>query len=254
MPTISSEITSVDTLQIKPAAEAFAGGHLSATELVSDTPAAVGDAWEMSQLNWGAMALCIILGLLFMRRYISVFPYISGGFFRWKEILNMENNMRLSRERNSVAFASVPICIICISRLDVINAEFMAGLTPGMKTLAIFGILLSFLAARWFFGLTVPTRRMRGDTSRAAEGAWRNFSIALSSILLLLTIIYSISSSCAHIAESASIYAIIILWVIFLLRKYQIMAYDCGQFKSFLYLCAVEILPAVMLVASILYL
>lgn len=254
MPTISSEITSVDTLQIRPAAEAFTGGRLNVGAQVSDSFTATNDLWDMSQLNWGAMAVCIILGLLFMRRFISVFPYIAGGFFRWKEILNMENNMRLSRERNSVAFASVPICIICISRLDLINAEFMAGLTPGMKTLAIFGILLAFLAVRWFFGLTVPTRRLSGNTARAAEGSWRNFCIALSSALLLLMIIHSISTACAEFAESVSIYAVILLWAMFLLRKYQIMAYGCGQFKSFLYLCAVEILPAAMLVASILYL
>ncbi len=253
MPTISSEITSVDTLQIKPAAEAFVSGNLNAGLIPDNTPPTF-DPWEMSQFNWIAAAVCIILGLLFMRRYISVFPYVMGGFFRWKEILNMENNMRLSRERNSVAFISAPICIICISRLNVINADFMTALTPEMKTLSIIGILVAFIAVRWFLGPVVPARRLRGNTARAADGVWGNFCITLSTVLLILMIIHSISNDCARIAESAAIYAIIFLWAIFLLRKYQIIAYDCGQFKSFLYLCAVEILPAAMLVASILYL
>ncbi len=254
MPTISSEIISVDTLQIKPAAQAFEGGQLYTGAPAAEQIQAAADTWSLSALNWGLMAFCIILAIIAMRRYISVFPYVSGGFFRWKEILNMENNMRLSRERNSVAAAAVPICLVCVSRLNLINAGFMDALTPGMKTLSIIGILLAFLAVRWLFSLAIPSGRLRGNTARAADGAWGNFTIALSSALLLLLVIRSVSDGCAQTAESISLYVTAFLWVVFLVRKYQILAYDCGQFKSFLYLCGVEILPAAMLVVSSLYL
>ena len=111
---ISSQITSVDTLQVKSATEAFVQGYLPTHDGTLLGTVASPDLWGTSPLNLGLMALCIIFILLFFRRFISIFPHISRGMIRWKEVLTMENNMRLSRERDSVAAVAVPVICVCV--------------------------------------------------------------------------------------------------------------------------------------------
>ena len=64
----------------------------------------------------------------------------------------------------------------------------------------------------------------------------------------------SISAQYIGFSRKAAIIGSGVLWFVFLFRKYQIMVSDDGHFIAFLYLCAVEILPAVMLVVSMFYL
>lgn len=250
---VSAYITSVDTLQTRPAAEAFVQGSLpSGEETVQAVQAA--DLWGTSSLNWGLMALCIILILLFLRRFISVIPYVAGGMARWREIVTMEGNMRLSRERDSVAAIAVLITCVCISRLDLFQAQFIHALAPGIRTLAVVGTVLAALLVRGLIIMALPSRRMRGDTAKAAGRAAYNLIILISAWLIILTVIYSISAQYIGFSRKAAIIGSGVLWFVFLFRKYQIMVSDDGHFIAFLYLCAVEILPAVMLVVSMFYL
>lgn len=74
---ISSQITSVDTLQVKSATEAFVQGYLPTHDGTLLGTVASPDLWGTSPLNWGLMALCIILILIFSdvsSRYFRIFP------------------------------------------------------------------------------------------------------------------------------------------------------------------------------------
>lgn len=247
---ISSQITSVDTLQVKSATEAFVQGYLPTHDGTLLGTVASPDLWGTSPLNWGLMALCIIFILIFFRRFISIFPHISRGMIRWKEVLTMENNMRLSRERDSVAAVAVPVICVCVSRLDLFHASYIDPAEPGMKTLIVSGMILGFLLVRGMISLMLPARKLRSETARAAGRTAYNFIIVLSVVLLALTVVHSLSRSCAVFSVKAALISSGVLWGLFLLRKYQIMASDAGHFAAFLYLCAVEILPAAMLVVS----
>ena len=246
----SSQITSVDTLQTMPAAEAFTDGRLRTGSGLGDMAAQATDLWGTEPLNWAFMALCILLILLFLRRFISVFPHITAGMLRWREILTMENNMRLCRERDSVAAVSVPVICICVSRLDLFHAPYIDSAAPGMKTLTVSGMILATLLVRWFLAAVLPARRLRSDTARAAGSSAYNFVILLAAGLLTLTLVRSISSDFAAFTTRTAAVFSGLLWAVFLLRKYQIMASDAGPFAAFLYLCTVEILPAVLLAGS----
>ena len=151
MPTISSELFSVDTLQILPAEDAFVQGHFLMPEengqlqTYSEIPGQeYGDQWNASRVNWWITALAILLVILYLRRFTSILPHISRGVLRWREIISMEGNMRLCRERDSVAAAALLISFVCVSRLDLLPAEFLAALTPGWKTLASAGVIVGY--------------------------------------------------------------------------------------------------------------
>ena len=253
MPTISSEITSVDTLQIRPVSEAFAQGQLF-MHTTTEQSIPTTDLWGTSPLNWALMALCIVLLLISMRRFISVLPSIWNTLFRWREIVSIEGNMRLSRERNSVALASIFICSLCISRLGLFHNKFLSALSPGFQTLAIIGILCAYLLARWIAGAVTPTGKIRFDTAKISGHGGANFFILETFFLAIGITILAISSSCLpHIKTAAYIFTGL-LFTVNLIRRYQIITQDCGFFTAISYLCSVEILPAVLLVISLVYL
>lgn len=255
MPTVSADITSVDTLQIGPAAEAFSEGELLLEPAGKEISVQVNaDVWHTSTLNTGLAALCMILLILFLRRLVTVMPHISAGLFRWKKLVSMEDNMRLSRERDSVATVCVPTAMMCISRLDMVRADFITPLTPGMKTLAIMGLISGFLLVRKIFAAVFPERKFRHDSCKAGNKAGYDFLILLTVCYLILILAGSFSDGWMEFAHKASYYVTGALWGIFLIRKMQIMDTNDGQFTAFLYLCTVEILPAGLLVASIVYL
>ena len=255
MPTISSEMTSVDTLQIQPAAGAFRSGRILMPHDDTDSILTMtADQWGTSALNWGLMALCIILVILYLRRLISVLPYVSGGMLRWREFLALEGNMRLSRERDSVAVVSVLTVSVCVARLGLLRADFLESLQPGMRTLATAGIVSAFIILRAVLAAVAPTGKMRSDTARLAGRCGANFIIIYAIALLILLIISSISTGCLDFSITAAYYVTGAIWLLYLLRKYQIMSQDAGQFTAILYLCGIEIIPAVLLVVSMIYL
>lgn len=253
MPTISSEITSVDTLQIRPVSEAFAQGQLFMHANTEQSIPAT-DLWGTSPLNWALMAFCIVLMLISMRRFISVLPTIWRPFFRWREIVSIEGNMRLSRERNSVALASIFICGICVSRLGLFHNKLLSALSPGFQTLAIIGTLCAYLLVRWIAGVLTPTGKIRFETAKISGHGGTNFFILETFFLVIGITILAISGSCLpHIKTAAYIFTEL-LFIVNLIRRYQIITQDCGFFTAILYLCSVEILPAALLVISLVYL
>ncbi len=268
---ISSGITSADTLQILPAADAFVSGKFLMREYrpspediflpehAGEAVAGIcqadgnvrGDAWEFSRLNTGLTALCVILVILYMRKFVTILPYLSGGILRWKKLAELENNMRLGRDRDAVALPASVILCVCASRLELVSPDFIGGFTPGLKTLAVSGIIIAFLLVRLFMSVLVPHRRIGGSTLSAASGIGCDFLIMLSSVLLFLLIPVSVSNACLPFARTLAMVSAAAMWMLFIVRKHQIMLSGCGHLQAFLYLCAVEIIPAAMLVASV---
>lgn len=240
-------------MQIRPVSEAFAQGQLF-MHANTEQSIPVTDLWGTSPLNWALMAFCIVLMLISMRRFISVLPTIWRPFFRWREIVSIEGNMRLSRERNSVALASIFICGICVSRLGLFHNKLLSALSPGFQTLAIIGILCAYLLVRWIAGVLTPTGKIRFETAKISGHGGTNFFILETFFLVIGITILAISGSCLpHIKTAAYIFTGL-LFIVNLIRRYQIITQDCGFFTAILYLCSVEILPAALLVISLVYL
>lgn len=271
---VSSEIYSADTLQVLPAEDAFVSGELLLPEYepsVDDifqpagqatviqvpdgaNPSLQPDDWSASPVNWISIAVASILVVLYMRRFVTVLPYLAGGIFRWKKLAELEYNMRLSRDRDALILPSALIMIVYLSLLDILSPSFMDGLSPGMKTAATFGVCTAFFILRWILILVTPSRKIHRDSLNAANGAGGDFLIMAAAFLSLLVILRASFPAYAGLAGTASYYVTGALWVVFLIRKKEIIAADAGQLQAFLYLCSVEILPAVLLVASMMIL
>lgn len=250
MPTLSSEMTSADTLQIRPIAEAFVQGHLY-TQNTASSFTQLAESWIDYPANWIMMGIAIILILLYFNRFIDIIPHVVSGIFRWKKILVLENNMSLYRERNAIAAVSAIVMCLCISRLDLLKGSVTDLLSPGARTPAVFGVVFGILLCRAVIIRIFPHGGMKSDLVKAANHSIFDFLIITTCIYVLLTITIPLSGEYSPFISNVAIYLTILLWLLFLLRKCQIIASGDGQFKAFLYLCTIEILPAVLLAALI---
>ena len=107
---VSAEIFSVDTVRIEPVSQAFRTGQLNMSSVPLDVPV-IAKGWADLPVNWITIAVCTIAVIIFLNSFIGLMPYIFGGFLRWKEIVHLENSVRLTRDRNTIAIIAFLIIV-----------------------------------------------------------------------------------------------------------------------------------------------
>ena len=113
-----------------------------------------------------------------------------------------------------------------------------------------FAVFASYLLLRFMMTWLFRPQKLPKKTYVAADKASRSFFIVYTLILLAMGGVFGI----ADVNDSVSRYAMLcvsaLIYALFMLRKLQIFASGCSFFAAFLYLCALEILPTGVLVAS----
>ncbi|MGM9741241.1 MAG: hypothetical protein ACI3ZP_11615 [Candidatus Cryptobacteroides sp.] len=269
---LPSGITSVDTLQVRPGPEAFVSGQMLLDEYVPSTEdifrpsdsvnvsAAVSEPWREgwsdSPANTGLMLVSILLMLLYMSKFLRLIPYFSAGMFRWKVLAELERNMRLARERDSLVFPAFIIFCTILSRFSVLVLPPAEALSPELKTLSVFGLVAAVLLIRKLLYIVVPSGKMKinRDSLATANGAGRDFFIMLTLILTIILFAATFLQRWEMLLGDIVLYVIAAFWAFFILRKMQILSADAGLLRAILYLCSMEIPPAAMLVVSMLIL
>lgn len=248
---VSSLIPSVDTIQIRPASEAFACGDLVMSNIPSEAVARSSMvSWSGDTINEVLIITFTILCILSLRRIVEVLPYIFKGISRLKWIENLEDSMRLSRERNtSAAILSIPLCLI-FSRYEMYSPDIIEGLPPGLKTLAIIGAFLAYFIIRVIIKCSVNRHKADSSSFQAAFRCWDNFIILATTLLISADAFLYISKADLTTFQNVSYYITGFAGIVYLLREFQFLTKTCNQLAAFLYLCTLEILPAGLLVAS----
>ena len=174
------DLYTVDTLKVLPVSEAFPGSRLLApTEGDGSLGRALID-WGDSPINDILIVVFTILTVLYLRRLVGILPYLARGLWRWKEVLNLEASMRLSRDRTSFALVMVvPFCLV-ISRYNLLPLRILEGMDAGIRTLTLVGIFAVYALLRRFLTRLAEPRRINYDTWRLAATSGYNYFIVLT--------------------------------------------------------------------------
>lgn len=250
---VSAEIFSVDTLAVRPAEEAFSSGELLMRTFPSEA-AAASCQWIDFPLNWLLLLSCILACVFFLNRIIGIFPFITGSLFRWKEIVNLENSIKLTRDRNSIAFIALFIIVLAVSRFDIYSPSYLSLLPRSLHTAGILGAVLLFLLLREIFIIGLSPRSFSIEQYRLANRSIFNFMIFWAAVIVFTVFVRMIFNINLMIIKNLILIQIGFFYFIFLIRKTQIMIKACGHIAAFLYLCSLELLPAGLLIASGLFL
>ena len=200
---------------------------------------------------FNALALIsVIVVMIFLKTIVEILPSVLACLIRWKENINIEASVRLSRDRDFSAIAMlIPFCLT-VFRFRIYNPDFISNLPDSPRLWAIIGIFSAYLLIRKAATLMVHPRRMPQKTLSATEKSANTYFILLTLILLLVDSTCSFFDATQNAIRLTSLWLSSLIYGLYLIRKLQIFASSCSLFTAFLYLCALEILPTGILMIS----
>ena len=231
MPVDSAFTQSTLVLPSQPVAEPMAQGNQSlALEILA------------------CVSLFIIL--LILRKIVNVYPSLIACVMRWKESINLEASVKLSRDRNAIALALViPFCLI-VEHFDLFYPSYMDGKGESMRILIVIGTFIIYGSLR----------RITAFFSRPKKQSDKSYVTGCKSMftyfILITLILLCVGGVCEFISVRDSLTKEILLWLtgatylFAIFREFQIFVSSYSVFAAFLYLCALELMPTGILLAS----
>ena len=207
-------------------------------------------SWSQSPILSTLIVALTIATILLLRNILHALPPALQSFARIRGSADIESSVRLTRDHNLTALLCLLPFVMLLSRLRIYNPDWMEGFGEEGRfglTAACFGayLLMRLLLKLWLR----PRRGWKDVYSMAARFSHSAFIIL---VLILLPL--------AGILLTAGVKDLTVKWIvsdvifvyfpIYCVRKAQIFGLACNPFTTFLYLCALEFLPAVVLLAS----
>lgn len=195
------------------------------------------------------VVVSVILCIALLRRFLGLVPYIADCFLRVRGSAALEGSVRVSADRNLVALVLVLPAVLVVYRYRMYDPALIRDWDPNLRLAAVAGSLVAYLLLRQLMYWWVRPRR-RQDAFRQAHRAAYTYFICLVILVLVtagvLTLVGAEDSICRLVLyiEAAFVY------LLFLSRSAQILSLSCNHLLTFLYLCALEILPCALLVVS----
>jgi len=195
------------------------------------------------------LALLSLLAVItLLRRLVNIFPSLMASMIRWKENINLQASLKMRTDRDLVSLALfIPFCLTAF-RYRMYCPSFLNGLDAGSQLWVTIGIFAAYVSLR---GLCRIILHMKSSVAgKAANECSRTYFIILTILLVATGGILSLFNTPPTGIRAAMFWISGTIYAIFLLRKAQIFLSYCNIFASFLYLCALEILPTGVLIAS----
>lgn len=196
----------------------------------------------------------ILLCILYLRRIANVLPSIISCLLRWKESINLEDSMKLSRDRNITAAVLVMPFILTVYGLGLLAPEFSEKFSPVGRLFLTAVLLFAYLGLRTALHLIFRPKRLGMKIYSASYKAFFSFFIAEALLVLITTGICRFAGCRESLTHDIVLYETGFVFLLFAIRKAQIFGKYCSFFKAILYLCGSEILPAGILVSAAIFL
>lgn len=231
--------------------EPFSSGRL----LLPDTPpGAVEAAAEGFPLSGTiGVAVSVLLFLLVLRSFLSVMPYLFDSILRARGSAALEHSVRVSRDRNLVAVVLVIPAILLAFRYRLYDPSFVRDLEPDLRLGVIGGVFIGYLVLRFLLYLWARPRR-RYDEYQLAYRAGYTFFIMLMLLALVTVGVLYVLKVPDLIVRTFLLAEAGLVYLVYLLRRGQILSISCNPLTTFLYLCGLELLPTAALVLPAVFL
>lgn len=224
----------------------FKSGEL----LLEQSPSPAAESAGGTPLLMGILVtVFVVLALLLVKDFLHVLPFLWDSVFRARGSVALENNVRVARERNQQVFVLMIPAILFIYRYRLYDARFLQSLEGNWRLAAVAGVFLAYLLLRFLIYLILKPKR-RSDHYRMAHRAGFTFFILLLLPAIAGVIILYFFRANDFIIKSFLYILAALTYLVFLVRKSQILSLSCNPLLTFLYLCGLEILPTGALIAT----
>ena len=221
------------------------GELLLPTEPSGPAEAVVADLPLLGEIM---MVVFILLALLLLGNFLSIVPHLADSILRARGSTALEGSVRVSRDRNMIALVFVIPAIIIQFRYKMYFPDFVQDMTPTARLLTTSGIFVGYLLLRYLMYLWFRPRR--SDAYQMSYRAGFSFFILLCLVAFLTIGVLELFNASDLTVRTFLWVEVILFYSIFFFRRGQILSTNCSPFITFLYLCALEILPTGLLVAS----
>ena len=194
------------------------------------------------------MVTFILLALLLMGNFMSIIPHLADSILRARGSTALEGSVRVSRDRNIIALVFVIPAIVIMYRYCLYYPDFVKGMAPNARLWTTTGVFVGYLLLRHLLFLWLKPRR--SDAYSMSHRAGYSFFILLSLVLFLTLGILMLFNAGDATVRGFILVEVILFYAVYFFRRGQILLTNCNPFATFLYLCALEILPTGLFVAS----
>ncbi len=208
-------------------------------------------AWGDLLPNRIAVILSVILVLASIKDFIRLAPTLFYALDRVRGSLSIEFNLSMARMRNSVAIAFfLPFCLT-LDRYSAFRPFPGWDIPRECGFVVIAAVLLVYLALRRLCNMAIRIPKL-GQESRSAEfRALFNYFIALCTLIVPLAGIMSAFGFSDNVIRLIILVSTGLAYSLFIIRAGEIfLKTGRSALSTILYLCALEILPAALVVAS----
>ena len=195
------------------------------------------------------VVVSVLLGLLFIRNFLNIIPYLFDNFTRARGSVALESSVRVSRDRNIVALVLIIPCIMVINKFGLYEPDLIKGADEDVHLLVVAVVFFLYLLLRFILSVALRPKR-GGDNYVMARRSAYTFFILMNLLVLPTAWGLNIFNAPAPIATLVLVLEISVVYFIHLFRKAQILTQSFAPLSVFLYLCGLELLPTGLYVAS----
>ena len=225
----------------------FKSGQLLMPDTPPEAVATVGEGLSLAASL--LVAVSVLLFLLALRNFLNVLPYLSDSILRARGSAALENSVRVSRDRNLVAAVFLVPAILLIYRYRLYDLAWFDTLSPDMRLAAVAGVFVAYLFLRFLMYRWLRPRRRYDDYQMAYRAGFTFFILLMMLALLTVGVCYILHLSDLTI-KTILLVETGVMYLLYVFRRGQILSMSCNSLTTFSYLCALELLPTALLVAS----
>ena len=194
--------------------------------------------------------ISLILIILLMRQLVNIFPSLRACLIRWKENINLESSVKLSRDRDILTLAFIiPFCMT-VNRFGLYELKFMKGMGEFASFGVVFGIFFLYVTLRILLTKILRPKRNNKRMYAIADKCANSYFIILTLLLLLTAGLLGFFDVPIEGIHDAMLWISGATYLLYSIRKLQIFLSSYSIFTAFLYLCALDFIPTGALVAS----
>ena len=194
------------------------------------------------------LVIFILLSLLLVGNFIGIIPHLADSILRARGSTALEGSVRVSRDRNIIALVFVIPAIVIQYRYCLYYPDFVKEMAPSARLLTTMGVFVGYLLLRHLLFVWLKPRR--SDAYSMSHRAGYSFFILMSLVVFLTIGILVLFNAADATVRGFILVEVILFYAVYFFRRGQILLTNCNPFTTFLYLCALEILPTGLFVAS----
>lgn len=207
-----------------------------------------------SETAVGIFTLCILLIILiFGKKLASVIPQLFSFIFFPNDSRKINENHFVSSALVAIFILCCPIFIALCEKYQILSIDYFPQFNPSYNFIFLLSILLLiFLIRKLLLHITGSVTKKGVLFSTISKTTIFFFCIAVTISLLPLPLTFLIDEPNYHIFRIViySLFGLIFLFYLFYIRKI-IISSGVSPFFCFLYLCTLEILPASLIVGTL---